>query len=100
MVELNDTLNNMSYTNWVPYLQMEQPHPLDSEREIKMKPVQEIFDYFKENYPEPFKAFLDHVTLLPYSQTRDKLGQVLDSIRLLKIAKKVKHDCEMMGIKI
>lgn len=95
----------MDDVNWVklcPYLQFEQPHPLDYDKDIKIKPVVLVYNYFKDKCGDKYlNGFLDHYNKLPsiprYGQT--KLEQVVESINLLNLANKVECDLTMMGLK-
>lgn len=91
-------------TEWVklcPMLQIEPPHPLAGDFDIRTRDVMEIYSFFKEEAPDyPIDAFLDHFNRLPVapSMYENKIQQVMKSVRLMKLAKKTRMELEQMGI--
>ena len=80
---------------WVklcPYLGVVPPHPLVANQDQTAKDVIEIYDYFKENFPDdPFKGFVKHYTTLAKTPINEnKITQMKNSINLFKVLKQAK----------
>jgi len=85
-----ETLKDMSLFEWLPYLDMVAPHPLDPKKDEKLGGVQEIYDYFSKLSPkDPFNAFKFSLTnFAPLLVGETKLDRVLRYIRLIKLKDK------------
>lgn len=83
-------------SEWVrlcPYLQVRAPHPLIADQDRTTKDVREIYDFFKDQDPkDAVGTFLKHYNKLPQipGVGESKIGQVLMSIRLMKMVKQAK----------
>lgn len=91
---------NSSVVKWLPMLELEAPHPLDPSSSEKMRLAEEVYQFFKDTYPDkPYDSFLDHVgKLVPISSSETRISQVLRSIRLLKMARKTINELNSLGL--
>ena len=80
-------------TGWVkicPLLQIEAPHPLAGDHDVKSREVKAIYDYFRaENPSDPygeFKKIYNRLPVIPEAG-ETKLAQLKRVVSLLKISR-------------
>lgn len=95
-----DAVYNEHIEKWLPHLQIKNPHPLDPDREEKLRKAKEIFNFFRQEYPEKsYKEFTRHITMLPpIERFKTKEEQVYDAVLLLRLSKRVKRELQEIGI--
>ena len=88
-----EAAHDINFASWLPYLGLRQPHPLAGIESEDLTDAKEIFEFFKTTYPkESFKSFLKFLNTLPSipGLNEKKVKQVLNSLRLVKLASKGK----------
>ena len=88
-----------SVIKWLPQLDLTAPHPLDPQAGEKMRLAEEVYEFFKETYPDaPYDAFINHMNSMTSITNEPKVQQVLRSIRLLKTARKAISELNRLGL--
>lgn len=89
---------NENPLSWTQYLAIPIPHPLDLKHEELVADMRDIYEFFRErNVASPFEAFMQHISVIPYSGYSNKLEQLKHSIRLIRLADKTKRELELLG---